>query len=324
MQHSNVLVIGGAGFIGRHIVARLVARGVRVTVPTRRRARARHLILLPTVDVVECDVHDDRALAQLMRDKDAVINLIGVLHGAPGRRGARYGPAFAEAHVELPRRIVAACRQHGVDRLLHMSAIGADPNGPSMYQRSKGDGDAIVAASGLRWTIFRPSVVFGPEDNFLNLFAKLARFFPVLPIGGANAKFQPVWVGDVADAYDHALDNLNTFHNTYELAGPHIYSLRELVKFAARAGGHDRPVVALPDSLARVQTLLMELMPGEPLMSRDNLDSMRVDNIASAQPYRPAPELDIGLTPMEAEAPAYLSRSHVRTRFGMYRARAGR
>ena len=321
MQHSNILVIGGAGFIGRHIVARLTARGLRVTVPTRRRARARHLILLPTIDVVECDVHDETALENLVRDKDAVINLVGVLHGS---HGTPYGREFARAHVELPRRIVAACTQYGVDRFLHMSALGADASGPSMYQRSKGDGDAIVRASQLDWTIFRPSVVFGPEDNFLNLFATLAKFFLVLPIGGANARFQPVWVGDVADAFVNALDNRNMLLQTYELAGPRIYRLRDLVAFAAAASGHPRPVIALPDFLARVQATLMEWMPGEPLMSRDNLDSMKVDNVAAEQPFRPAPELGIQMTPMEAEAPAYLSRAHARSRFGTYRARAGR
>lgn len=325
MQHTNILVIGGAGFIGRHIVARLISRGLRVSVPTRRRARARHLILLPTIDVVECDVHDEATLDQLMRGKDAVINLIGILHGSNGAHGSRYGREFAKAHVELPQRIIAACGKHGVARFLHMSALGADSNGPSMYQRSKGDGDALVRGSQLNWTIFRPSVVFGPEDNFLNLFATLAKFFPVLPIGGANARFQPVWVGDVADAFVNALDNRDTFEHTYELAGPHIYRLRDLVAFAAAASGHPRPVIALPDFWARVQATLLKLAPGEPLVSGDNLDSMKVDNVAAQQPFRPAPELGLrAMTPLEAEAPAYLSRSHARSRFGMYRARAGR
>lgn len=324
MQHSNILVIGGAGFIGRHIVARLISRGLRVTVPTRRHARARHLILLPTIDVVECNVHDEVVLASLIRGKDAVINLIGVLHGSYGPQGSPYGREFAQAHVELPKRIVAACRTYGVERLLHMSAMGADSSGPSMYQRSKGDGEDAVQASPLEWTIFRPSVVFGPEDNFLNMFATLAKFFPVLPIGCADARFQPVWVGDVADAFGNALDNRATYGSIYELAGPRIYRLRDLVAFAAAASGHPRPVIGLPDSLARLQARLMELVPGEPLLSRDNLDSMKVDNVATLQPFTPAAELEIGMTPMETEAPAYLSRAHARSRFGVYRTRAGR
>ncbi|MEP6609359.1 MAG: complex I NDUFA9 subunit family protein [Burkholderiaceae bacterium] len=324
MQHTQILVIGGSGFIGRHIVARLIARGLRVTVPTRRRSRARHLILLPTIDVVECDVHNDADLDALMRDRDAVINLVGVLHGSYGPRGSPYGPEFAKAHVELPRRIVAACHKHKVARLLHMSALGADSSGPSMYQRSKGDGDELVHKSELNWTILRPSVVFGPEDNFLNLFAKLAKFLPVLPIACAGARFQPVWVGDVADAFANALDNRAAFQNTYELAGPKIYALLDLARFAADASGHPRPVIAVPPSIARIQAFLMELAPGEPLMSRDNLDSMKADNIASQQPFRPASELRIEMTPMEPEAAAYLSSEHNRNRFSIYRARAGR
>jgi NADH dehydrogenase len=321
MQFSNVLVIGGAGFVGRHVVSRLVERGVRVTVPVRRRARARHLILLPTIDVVEADVHDDAVLSRLTRDQDAVINLVGILQGS---RGSPYGPEFAQAHVELPRRVVAACVEAQVRRYLHMSALGANSHGPSMYQRSKGDGEALVRASRLDWTIFQPSVVFGPEDKFLNMFAQLARFFPVLPVGGTSVRFQPIWVGDVADAFCNALGTRETIGSVYELAGPRIYTLRELVEFAARASGHPRPVINMPGALARLQAMLMELAPGEPLMSRDNLDSMKIDNIASQQPFEPAPDLHIELTPMETEAPIYLSGQNPRSKFSSYRARAHR
>jgi NADH dehydrogenase len=318
---NRILVIGGAGFVGRHIVARLVDRGLRATVPTRHRARARHLILLPTVEVVEADVQADGVLDALLPEHDAVINLVGILQGS---RGTPYGPEFARAHVELPKRIVAACARLGVRRYLHMSALGADPKGPSMYQRSKGDGEALVRASALDWTIFRPSVVFGPEDRFLNTFATLARFFPVLPIGGADVRFQPVWVGDVAAAFVNALDNRDTYRKAYTLAGPRVYTLRELVEFAASASGHPRPVLALPDGAARMQALLMELAPGEPLMSRDNLDSMKVDNVAPGGPHAPAPELGIGHTAMEAEAPRYLAGLTARSRLAAFRARARR
>jgi NADH dehydrogenase len=318
---NKILVIGGAGFVGRHIVARLIDRGLRVTVPTRHRARARHLILLPTIDVVETDINRDDALQDLMRDHDAVINLVGILQGS---RGTPYGREFARAHVELPSRIVAGCEHLGIQRYLHMSALGADPQGPSMYQRSKGDGEAAVRASSLDWTIFQPSVVFGPEDRFLNTFATLARVFPVIPLGGADVRFQPVWIGDVADAFVHALDNRDTYRKTYELVGPRIYTLRELVQFAATATGHPRPVVALPGGLAQLQARMMELAPGEPMMSRDNLDSMKVDSVASRQPYVPAPELGITPTAMEAEAPRYLTGLTVRARLDAFRSRAHR
>ena len=318
---NKILVIGGAGFVGRHIVARLVGQGLRVTVPTRHRARAGHLILLPTVEVVESDVSNDDALDLLLRDHDAVINLVGILQGS---RGTPYGREFARAHVELPKRIIAGCARHGVRRYLHMSALGADPKGPSMYQRSKGDGEAAVRASALDWTIFQPSVIFGPEDRFLNTFATLAKVFPVLPIGGADVRFQPVWIGDVAQAFVNALDNRDTYRKSYELVGPRVYTLRELVQFAAAASGRPRPVLALPGGIAQLQARMMELAPGEPLMSRDNLDSMKVDNIASRQPYVPAPELGITPTAMEAEAPRYLSGQTVRTRLDAFRARAKR
>ncbi len=321
MRHQDILVIGGSGFVGLHIVNRLVGRGLKVTVPVRRRAAAGQLITLPTVDVVEADVHDDAVLDQLLPGCDAVINLVGILQGS---RGSPYGPEFARAHVELPRRIVVRCHQHRVRRYLHMSALGADSTGPSMYQRSKGDGEAAVRDSGLDWNIFQPSVIFGPEDHFLNTFAMLASIAPVLPIASAETRFQPIWVGDVADAFVNALDEPRTIHRAYELAGPKIYTLRELVQFAAEASGHRRPVVGLPAGLARVQAIVMELAPGEPLMSRDNLDSMQRDNVASTQPYTPAPELGIELHPMEAEAPAYLSGQGVRARLGSFRTRARR
>src|SRR5581483_9697633 len=168
MRVDKVLVLGGSGFIGRHFVAQLARREIRVTVPSRRRERAKHLILLPTVDVVQADIFEPAGLERLLRGQDAVVNLVGILHGN-----------FARAHAELPQALVAACRAAGVKRLLHMSALGADVNGPSEYQRTKGMGErAVLEAKDLEVTVFRPSVVFGPEDRFLNTFATMARFMP--------------------------------------------------------------------------------------------------------------------------------------------------
>ncbi len=316
MQHKNILVIGGAGFVGRYIVNELVGRGCRVVVPSRRRDKAKHLIMLPTCDVVEASVHDDATLEALVAGQDAVINVVGILHGSEAQ--------FERVHVALTQRVLVACARAKVRRYLHMSALGADPQGPSMYQRSKGRAEQAVRESKLAWTIFQPSVVFGAEDSFLNMFAKLAAIAPVLPIGGADVKFQPVWVEDVSRAFVNSLDNEATVGKTYELCGPKVYTLRELVQFAAGAAGHKRPVLALPEGIARLQARLMELTPGEPLLSRDNLDSMKRDNIASRQPYMPAPELGITATPMEPEASLYLAGLHPRTRFGGFRARARR
>jgi NADH dehydrogenase len=303
MDYHSVLVIGGSGFIGSHIVAKLAQTDWRVVVPTRHYESARHLLELPEVeDVIEADVHDDAALNRLIHGHTAVINLVGILHS---RWGNPYGPDFARAHVELPKRIVAACVANGVHRYLHMSALGADRNGPSMYSRSKADGEAMAFSNpALATTVFRPAVVFGDQDRFLNMFARLEKFLPMMLLARADAKFQPVYVEDVAQAFVNALRNDRTIGKVYELAGPKVYTLRELVKLAGTYTGHPRPVIGLPDSLARLQALIMEHMPGGPLLTRDNLDSMKVDNVASG-PIDP--ELGITPTELEAVAPYYLT-----------------
>lgn len=306
MEHSSVLVAGGSGFIGCHVVARLAKLGRRVIVPTRRLEHAKHLQVFPTVEVVLTNLHDDKALPGLLREVDAVINLVGILHSRPPKDNAPYGPDFAKAHVELPRRLVTACAANGVHRFVHVSALGADANGPSMYQRSKAAGEAAVLSQPeVAVTIFRPSVVFGEEDKFLNLFASLQKRFPVMPLAGANARFQPIYVEDVAHAIVHSLDDQRTAGKIFELAGPGIYTLRELVELAGRYSGHPRRVISLPQGMGRWQAWLMEHMPGGPLMSRDNLDSMKVDNVAS---HPVDPLLNLVPTPLEAVAPKYLGR----------------
>ncbi len=311
-MHHNILVIGGSGFIGSRLVNLLSLDNHSVTVPTRHRQRARHLVQLPLVDVVEADVHDDAVLGRLVAGCDAVVNLVGILQG---RRGRPYGRDFARAHVDLPRRIAAACAQAGVQRLVHLSALGADPKGPSMYLRSKGDGEAALRAQpGLALTILRPSVVFGPQDRFLNTFARLQRLFPVVPLAGAGTRFAPVYVGDVAAALAHSVAGpqaSDTVGRTYELCGPDTFTLAELVRLAGRwagvAEGRGRAVLPLPDALGRLQARLMELAPGEPLMSRDNLDSMTVDSVCGGNLPGFAPELGVPRPEsMQAIVPTYL------------------
>jgi NADH dehydrogenase len=316
VRYQDLLVVGGSGFVGRHLVAALAARGARVTVPTRRRERAKHLILLPTVEVVEADVLQPGVLERLAAGHDAVINLAGVLHSRRGRRDERgpndYGPDFAAAHVELAQHVVNACRSARVARLLHMSALGAEPEAPSEYLRSKGIGEmAVLAAEDLAVTVFRPSVIFGPEDRFLNLFASVARFFPLLFIAKPEARFQPVYVGDVARAFVAALEEREAAGECYDLCGPREYTLRELVELACALSGRRRPVVGLPDSLATLQAWTLEKMPAAlRLLTRDNLRSMQVPSVCDC----PFP---FGLEPAELEsvAASWLAPAGARERF---------
>lgn len=321
MDIKNVLLIGGSGFVGGWIANRLSEQGLRVTIPTRRRDNSKALILLPTVDMVEADVNDPQALAALMQGQDAVINLVGILHDADSR--LPYGKGFAAAHVELPKKIVAAMQEAGVRRLVHMSALNAAVDGPSEYLRSKGEGEAAVLAAGtsgaLDVTVFRPSVIFGAGDSFLNMFAKFLRLLPAFPLGGAAARFQPVYVGDVADAFVAALGDRATFGQRYDLCGPKVYTLRELVEYTGRLIGKPRPVIALSDGFAYFQAGLLWLLPNPP-MSPDNMRSMEVDSVTDGSRNFP------GWSPMplEAVAPGYLAAIKPKLRLDGYRFRAGR
>lgn len=314
---ARICVLGGSGFIGRHLVEKLVERDDFVVVPSRRRERAKHLITLPTVQVVQADVHDPATLLRLATGCDAVINLVAVLHS---RNGDPYGPEFARAHVELPKKAIAACVAARVPRLLHVSALKAAPDAPSQYLRSKADGEAaIIAARGeLATTLFRPSVAFGPEDRFLNLFARLARWLPVIVLGSPQAKLQPVYVGDVAQAIVASLDADAATGRAYDLVGPTVYSLRELVEYAGRLSGHPRPIVGLGPRLSYWQAFALELAPGK-LLTRDNFNSLKVDSVSDA-----ALPFGIQPTPVEAVAPVYLKGIFPRSRYSMFRYYAGR
>ncbi len=307
MDYPSVLVLGGTGFIGRHVVTKLNQASHRVIVPTRHHQRARDLLVLPAVDgVVEADIYDGSVLNDLVSGMDAVINLVGILHSSPATGDQRYGRDFRRTHVELPQRVVNACAANGVRRYLHMSALGAAHDGSSMYLRSKADGESAAwSNSTLDVTVFRPSVVFGEEDHFLNRFAEMQKWLPFIPLASEDAKFQPVYVGDVAQALVTALEDRSTVGQTYTLAGPQVYTLRELVHLAGIYSGHSRPIVSVPSAVARVQGWLMELLPGEPLLSRDNLDSMKTDNVTDL-PF--APELKIVPATLESIAPRYLAR----------------
>lgn len=317
MSVSRVCVIGGGGFIGRHVCALLAARGVPVLVPTRHRERAKtDLIVLPGVELLSADVHDDVQLRRLVAGCGAVINLSGILH-QQGRN------TFQRVHVELTRRVLAACRAGSVTRYLHMSALRADPNGPSQYLRTKGEAEALVRAStadGIEWTIFRPSVVFGRGDSFLGLFASLLGLAPFVPLGSPHARFQPVWVEDVAHAFVTALDERATVGQSYELCGPRVYTLRELVELAGRLTGRSRPVIGLPAGLSYLQAAVFECLPVK-LITRDNYRSMQVDSVCGCA-YPPV----FGRAPAELEpvAARYLGGEQPRARYDLFRSRVRR
>jgi NADH dehydrogenase len=297
---NKILVLGGSGFVGRSVCEQLLRRhpGLQVVVPTRRAPHAGHLRTLPGVEVVVADVHDPVRLTDLVRGCDAVVNLVAILHGSAAE--------FEAVHLRLPQNLTRAMHGAGVLRLVHVSALGAASYAPSHYLRSKAAGEDALKAGGLAVTILRPSVIFGQHDQLLNLFARLQRIAPVLPLAAGHVHFQPVWVEDVAAAIVRVLDDPSWAGRTVECCGPQVMSLSEIVRLAGRLSGHERPQIALPDWLARLQALVFERLPGRPLLSRDNLDSMRVPSVASGRLPGLA-ELGITPAPIGAVAPGYLA-----------------
>jgi uncharacterized protein YbjT (DUF2867 family) len=324
MVGHKYLVIGGSGFLGSHLVQALAAHGAAVTVPTRNRERAKNLIVLPRVDVVQANVHDDKTLAGLMAGQTAVINLVGILHGRVGGRQDPYGPDFGKAHVELTKRLADSAVKASVRRFVQISALGVGEHtkrdAPSRYLRSKAAGEQVLRDTiGLDRTILRPSVIFGAGDKFLNVFATLQTLLPILLMPRVDAKFQPIWVNDVVRAIVNVLPNRSTYGKSYDLAGPKIYTLRELIEFVGQMTGHARPIIGLPTAVGRVQAAIMEFLPGPTLMSRDNVDSMKIDNVMLGQL---SPDLRVTATALEMVAPSYLSK--LGDRYSAERARAHR
>lgn len=313
----NVLVLGGSGFVGRALCEQLLRRlgaDVRITVPTRRLPHAQSVQSLPGVTVIQADVFKD--LAALVPGHDAVVNLVAILQGSAA--------AFEHVHVELPRRIAHAMSHAGAKRLVHVSALGVAEHAPSRYLRSKAAGEAVLQVATqthpLELTLLRPSLVFGDGDKSVNLFARLQALFPFMPLGGADARLQPVWVQDLARALVEALLRRESIGQTYEIAGTRELTLADLVRLAGRVTGHERPILRLPHALATLQALAMECLPGEPLLSRDNLASLSVPNVPTGK----LPGLtELGITPasLEAVLPTYLSRDGGVARLDAWRAR---
>ncbi len=278
---ARIVVLGGSGFVGTALVARLVELGHRVRVLTRRAERARHLRVLPLVEIADCNVHDPLALRAAFAGADVAINLAGILN-----ESGRSGRGFAAAHAELTRKVVEAASARGVSRLLQMSSLGADAEaGPSHYLRSKGVAERHVrsAPASLDWTIFRPSVIFGPGDSLLNRFAALLRLtHGLMPLARAGTRFAPVYVGDVVEAFVRCLPGAShgaaCRGQTYELCGPEMLTLAELVRYTAMVIGVRAHIIALPDPVARLQGLVMDFIPGKPF-STDNYLSLTQDSV---------------------------------------------
>lgn len=299
MARQTICVFGGTGFVGHALAQRLLDAGYNVRIPTRHFYRHKDLLVLPTVSLRPGDVHDPGFVRATLNGCDVVVNLVGVLNEARGS-------SFAESHIALPEKIVAACQEQGIARLLHVSALNASPSAPSRYLRTKAAGEEAIRASDLSVTLFRPSVVFGPRDGFLNRFARLLRWSPgVFPLACPHARFQPVYVDDVARALVQAIGEHRTFGQTYSLCGPRIYTLREIVEYVARLAAVRTRVVGLHPTLARLQARVAEFLPGKPF-SRDNLESLKLDSVCEG-----ASDLTdfFGIRPMPLEdvAPAYIT-----------------
>lgn len=296
MKIETVCVLGGTGFVGFHLVSRLDKLGYRVRVITRRRERNKALLVLPNVEIVEGDVHDPATLERFFTDRDAVVNLVGILN----EKGHR-GEGFRRVHVDLAKKVLDACKRCGVRRLLHMSALGADQgSGPSHYLRTKGEAENHLhtfAAPEVAVTSFRPSVIFGKGDGIFTLFSQILAFAPVFPVVCPRARFQPVYVGDVVERMANSLTDRSTFGQRYNLCGPEVWTLMEVVDYTKRLRRRRRLLVPLPRVLARLQANVFEFVPGKPF-SRDNFASLQLDSVC--------PEGGTCPTAVEAVVPHYL------------------
>jgi len=290
MASKKICILGGTGFVGRHLSRQLARDGHQVRILSRRREDARSMLVLPSVTVVPGDVYNPEFLRAQFIDHDVVINLVGVLHDS--RRRFR---GFEDAHINLPALVVEACRATGVTRLLHMSALQADVNGPSEYLKSRGAGEDQVfkdAGRDVAVTAFRPSVIFGPDDSFTNVFAKLLRQIPVFNvIICPKARFQPVYVKDVACAFSESVNNPGTMGKRYDLVGPEVHTMREIVEFIDGIIGTNRKMISIGPGLGKLMAFFMQFAPGKPL-TPDNIRSMSIDSV-SDQPF---PEI-FGITP---------------------------
>jgi NADH dehydrogenase len=316
----TVCILGGTGFVGRQIAGQLVQQGYSVRIPTRNRQRARELLVLPGIEIVSADVHDEAVLPRLLAGADAVVNLVGILN-----EKGHDGSGFRFAHIELVEKLIGACQETGVEHLLQMSALKANAEtGPSHYLRSKGAAERALknlCGDELNYTIFQPSVIFGPDDSFINRFAQILRYSPILPLARPNARFAPVYVADVARAVCAALTDHNAYNRSFQLYGPEEYTLQEIVTQIAQILGVRRLIIPLPDSLSRIQAWLMDyVIPGK-IFTMDNYHSMAVSSTGTENGLA---TLGLTATSMRVVVPRYLGRDDRQKQLAVLRERSGR
>lgn len=310
----KLLILGGSGFVGGHLARRLNRDGHAIGIATRHAPGARRLRIIPGVSIRHFDPYDVDRLARELEGCGAVVNLVGILN----ERG-RDGSGFRRAHVELPEAAVEACRRAGVPRFLQMSALNAGRD-ESHYLATRGEGDRRVTESGLDWTLFRPSTIFGPDDRFLNRFETLLNLLPVLPLARPDARMAPAYVGDVVEAFARALVDRSTIGKTLELCGPDIWRLREIVEWIAAQRGMKRWVAGLPDALGRLQGALFDFAPGKPFSS-DNFRSLSVDSVCVDNGFAA-----LGIQPwaLDEKAAEWMTRNDRQSRYQRFRQAAGR
>jgi NADH dehydrogenase len=301
MRSKVVTVFGGTGFVGRYVVQRLAERGATIRVPSRHPERALHLKPLGAVGQIVLqgwNVQAESEVERVLAGADAVVNLIGILFEP------RAGD-FDRLQARLPGAIGAAATRLGVKRVVQISAIGADPGSSSVYARTKAEGEAGLKAAYPQATILRPSIVFGPEDGFFNRFARMTQLSPALPlIGGGRTRYQPVYVGDVADAVLAALTRDDAAGRTFELGGPTVYTFKELMAYILKVTGRRRLLLTLSFDLARLQARFLQYLP-EPPLTTDQIELLKHDNVVSPEAAGLA-ELGVQPTPVEVVVPQYL------------------
>ena len=276
MKKLQICILGGTGFVGRHLVNRLTADGHRLRVLTRRRERHRPLTVNPLVTLIEADIHDEASLQRHFLNADVIINLVGILNQSSRDHGS-----FRNIHVDLSRKVIQAATQTGASRLLHMSALNASPDeDKSLYLRTKGEAEDLVhSAEGLAVTSFRPSVIFGADDSFFNRFATLLKLSPLFfPLACPDSRFAPVYVVDVAEAFARSLADDGTIGRRLELCGPEIFTLKELVEYTGKLTGRKCMITGLSPSLSRFQARVFQHLPGRPF-TMDNYHSLQKDSV---------------------------------------------